>query len=632
MLGARAARATPKVNAYAESLVARAHAMNLAEDREWLRLGHYRSRLFGGYKSEADGVDFFLADEGQTDASAELDATVRGLFSDVKVGKAPEYPICRFPARAAWLSKRLAFDASRLPVVECVRLAEYLARTQPSGATLVFSSYYMNNPASAFGHTFLRLHKRAHAEVGREKRELLDYGIDYSANADTGNPVIYAFKGMTGLFPGTFRLLPYFYKVREYNDYESRDLWEYELALQDDEVAMLALHIFELGATYFDYFSLDENCSYHILAALEAAVPRVELLSHIRTPVIPADTVKALYANPGFVREVRYRPSTHTQFRARVAHFTGEQLDVVQALPDDPEAPLPKSFSDVQRIQVFDAAADLVDIRFAKDLVHEPNGEGARIKQRILARRSEILLPSEELEVPTPWDKLPHIGHGSMRLATSAGYFSDVGPFMSLRYRLALHDLGDPPRGYPELSQIEFFPIDARFYSKPTSTRVELETASLLEITSLHEINRFDHGISWRVQPGVWRVRDDACPGCLAGGIKFGSGLTFGVGDHISVFGMGELRVEYSSALHGIEDTGFRFGAGPVAGTRIRLNPHLLVLAEAGLRYFPLAVVKTGWDARGEVRWEYTREFGAGVIGETFVNSEAVQLASYLYF
>ena len=25
--------------------------------------------------------------------------------------------------------------------------------------------------------------------------------------------------------------MPYYYKVREYNDYESRDLWEYELEL-----------------------------------------------------------------------------------------------------------------------------------------------------------------------------------------------------------------------------------------------------------------------------------------------------------------------------------------------------------------------------------------------------------------
>ena len=41
-----------------------------------------------------------------------------------------------------------------------------------------------------------------------ERRELLDYGIDFSADVDTGNAVLYALKGLTGLFPGTFKRIP----------------------------------------------------------------------------------------------------------------------------------------------------------------------------------------------------------------------------------------------------------------------------------------------------------------------------------------------------------------------------------------------------------------------------------------
>src|SRR5205085_2119317 len=91
--------------------------------------------------------------------------------------------------------------------------------------------------------------------------DLLDYGVDYSATADTSNPVLYAFKGIFGFFPGTFHIFPYYYKVREYNDYESRDLWEYDLSLTPQQVTMLVAHLYELGATYFDYYYIDENCS-----------------------------------------------------------------------------------------------------------------------------------------------------------------------------------------------------------------------------------------------------------------------------------------------------------------------------------------------------------------------------------
>src|SRR5262249_53633592 len=159
---------------------------------------------------------------------------------------------------------------------------------------------------------------KADAPASGKRRELLDYGVDYSADVDTTNALLYAFKGLTGLFPGTFHHYPYYYKVREYNDYESRDLWEYDLSLSPAQVAMLVAHIWELGSTYFDYYYLTENCSYHVLGALEAAAPELELLRHVKTPVIPVDTVKALYENQGLVRDVRYRPSIRTQFRKRI--------------------------------------------------------------------------------------------------------------------------------------------------------------------------------------------------------------------------------------------------------------------------------------------------------------------------
>src|SRR5437660_237742 len=175
-----------------QELIARARALRLAEEPQWIKLGHWHKTLLGGLKSEADGPDFFLAPDGARDPAAELEATLRGVLGSIELKEEEKArgllpPPCRFPARAAWLHAKLGFD---VPEVSCPRLDEYWRRLQPESVSIIFSSYYLNNPASAFGHTFLRIRKNDPA-VSPEKRELLDAGIDYSATADTSNPILY---------------------------------------------------------------------------------------------------------------------------------------------------------------------------------------------------------------------------------------------------------------------------------------------------------------------------------------------------------------------------------------------------------------------------------------------------------
>ncbi|NIY13482.1 MAG: DUF4105 domain-containing protein, partial [Nitrospinaceae bacterium] len=70
--------------------------------------------------------------------------------------------------------------------------------------------------------------------------------------------------------------------------------WEYELNLTPDQMDYLLRHIWELGEIYFDYYYLQENCSYHMLTTLEAAVPDLHLSDRFFFSVQPADTLKLL--------------------------------------------------------------------------------------------------------------------------------------------------------------------------------------------------------------------------------------------------------------------------------------------------------------------------------------------------
>lgn len=68
-----------------------------------------------------------------------------------------QHPQCAYVARYNWLKSRLNFDTERLPEQDCAAFESWAATIDASAATLIFPAAYMNNPASMFGHTLLRL-------------------------------------------------------------------------------------------------------------------------------------------------------------------------------------------------------------------------------------------------------------------------------------------------------------------------------------------------------------------------------------------------------------------------------------------------------------------------------------------
>ncbi len=65
----------------------------------------------------------------------------------------------------------------------------------------------------------------------KKQLNLVSYAVNYAATVAGDDNWSYAWKGLTGQYPGEYSLMPYYRKVKEYGDFESRDLWEYELAL-----------------------------------------------------------------------------------------------------------------------------------------------------------------------------------------------------------------------------------------------------------------------------------------------------------------------------------------------------------------------------------------------------------------
>jgi Domain of unknown function (DUF4105) len=644
-LGSPAARyARPSSDSYTEALVRKAQALRLAEHPQWRELLHYRLGLLGagfmggGYASQAADSEFFLSPRGNQDPEAELSATLRAFFAPLSAAAAvrlrgsesgtDRHALCRFPARFMFLRQALEIDVARLPVHQCPRAEQFFNELDPSSVTLIFSSYYLNNPASAFGHTFLRINKR-NVLAAAERRELLDYAVDYSADVDSDNALIYAFKGIFGMFPGTFKRVPYFYKVRSYNDYEARDLWEYELNLEPAQLAMLVAHLWELGHTYFAYYYLGENCSYQILSLIDVANPQLQLLRDIHSPVIPADTIKALYASPGLVRRSSFRPSLRRQFNTRAERLDDAQRSAVEELAANPERALPQTWSPERRIETLDAAADLVDVLYARELIDKSNSDAAQRKQRILERRAEIWLPSQVLVSEPPLAEAPEHGHGSHRLGLGAASFA--GRFApTLEFRLALHDLADATPGYPELSAIEFMRARLQFWAPG---RVELDDASLVRVSSLVPQTRFDRKISWEFDVGASTIRDAACEHCLAPRVAGGGGLAYAFfGRALTAFALLHGVLAWSPTLSGLGPSHTRIGIGPSGGLRLRIVDDLILLAVARWHWLPGQEPARTYQLEATLRMRWADWLALGLEGRRTPDGFGAQLLAFSYF
>lgn len=488
-----------QADTYLEALVARARTQGLAASPEWRALLHYQPR-FGVLPARAlpDSANFFLSPRGRTDAAAELDATLAAFFSDERETDTTQNPQCRFRARFAWLDARLGFDPDRMPRQPCPRFEQWRRALDPGRITLVFASAYLNSPSSAYGHTLLRVDPAD----GGAGTNLLSYAINFAARTDGSNALLYAARGLMGGYVGAFAMMPYYAKVAEYSDIENRDVWEYELTLDATEIDRLLAHVWEMGPVEFDYYFLDENCAYHLLAMLEVARPGLRLTSSFPLYAIPADTVKVVMRTEGLVRTVTWRPARGTVLRHRLRVTSpavvaaGDGLARGAIPVGEASARLPE---EPARAEALELGFELLDYRRLRG---EAAGPGLNLRLRdLLVARAKIDGPPAP-EPPRPAVR-PDEGHGSLRLSLGGGTTAGRG-FQEARLRFAYHDLMDPEPGFLRGGQIEFLGLGLR-HDNDTG-QVTFDRFTLADVVSLTPRDPLLPAWSWRGGVGVERT------------------------------------------------------------------------------------------------------------------------------
>lgn len=573
-----------------------AQQMRLWQHQEWLNLLHYNknSSSPSGYASAVDDVRFFNAVDGTINPEAELQATLSALYRREASGN--EHAQCRFVARLHWLQKQLSIDVATLPEINCPDYKKWYAMVRAQRVTLIFPTYHLNSPSSMFGHTLLRLDRSAAVEDS----SWLSFAVNFGANTNAeDNSLFYAFKGLTGGYPGIFIVAPYFKKIQEYNRIEKRDIWEYQLNLNPEEVDRMVTHLWELKEVNFDYYFFDENCSYRLLELLEVARPGVELTDEFGITAIPIDTVKAI-ERVGMIQSRRFRPARVTELAALIETLSPVEKKLMQQLAADPGVFKHANFVTLNN----ERKARIIDVAYRYQRYQQSgkmrSDEQARNSHRLLAllNRYPDYIKTPPVVEPTP----PELGHHSRRASISVGKRDNEG-FTEVAMRMAFHSLEDNERGFLRGAQINMANVQLRVTD---SGDFRLQQLDVIDIVSLTPRTRFFQPMSWKVYTGLERQITDGKDRLITH-VTGGWGASYSVADDGLLYALVTGRLEYNRGLssRGIEpalgvDGGFLWHFGKSTSrlalsgehflnnyyrTRIRYSQNFVVAKNHGIHF-----------------------------------------------
>ncbi|MDV7103624.1 DUF4105 domain-containing protein [Vibrio sp. TH_r3] len=554
----------------------------LANHSYWLKLNHYLDKPIRGPVSTIQQGDFFLAANGKTSPYSELVASIEALYHpDIDIATAAQ---CKYPARYTWLESLQGRQAQ----LNCPELEEWRDVIDPEGLTLVFPTAFMNNPSSMFGHTLLRVDAR---DQTRHK-ELVAFAINFAAEPETqDNPALFAIKGLIGSYPGRFSVVPYYRKVREYNDMESRDIWEYKLNLSQEEVTRILLHLWELQSAEFDYYFLDENCSYQLLALLELANDDLSLISDFPLQAIPSDTVDTL-ANNNLLHVPKYRAAFGTRLLHQANQIEPSLFDaVVQAKTG--EYPKAEKYTPSEQAAILELAYEWLNFElYDQALARDP---AAKQLTQLLIQRSKINVPSPFSSVPVP-EVSPEKGHGSARVGLGLQTNKQIADKATFEWRAAYHDLFDSQAGFIPGAQISF--LDTQL-SLDKNDETRLDKLYLLDAMALAPSNQVFDSLAWNIRTGFdRRLTDDKQAGRIF--VQGGTGKAWGRSDGLHLYTLFSSEISHGE----LTDYDITLGLGVEAGILYQMtHDHRIGLQG---NYLSLFDSKVKQDTAMTATWQWT--------------------------
>lgn len=540
-----------------------AKRLGLASHPTWLKLLHYEH---DGEHSVVLTDSFFLSPDGRNDPEAELTATINAYFSPWDEN-CNAHARCRFPARYYWLSQQLSLPDYSLREGKCQNLENWALFDNVKSISLLLVSGYFGNPASTFGHAFLKFN----TDSVDDQSGLFDLTLSYGALVPEDEYVLrYAVRGLLGGYEAGFSDKYFYTHDLVYSRTEFRDIWDYRLELTDYERTLLILHVWEIVGKKFTYYFIDKNCAYRLAELMDLAIEE-DLLTNSRFWYAPVelfhrlndiDKARRESAGTKLIESVRFIPSSQRILYHQLKLLTPDELDVFNAIVrdgvDSMSTHLSKLTTDRQ-ILVLDSLLAYQQYRL---IAEGPDaGRNRReTKDKILLAR--LQLPARSIP-PFEIPKLPSPAEGSRPMEFGVGIASDTNEDSFLR--LTWSPFKQESVGQNSLEGDEFVVFDLALGLLEDQKKAFVDQFDLIRILNLNTLSVpvvDESHWSWKLRIGSSRVEGRG-EERYDGVVSFGAGQAWKLNETTIGYGMVDFAAHtFSPFVRTRPHLGLKFDLG----------------------------------------------------------------------
>jgi len=518
----------------------------LAKDPVWLTLLHYEKHpLLNTYKSSVITSAYFLSPNGRTSPSQELAATIAAL--EAATTNTDTSVQCRFPARSLWLSKKLNKTYSHSPA-ECKAWQEWAGLESVDSLSMVFAAGHMKSPASYFGHNFLKINNNTLSGGNHLLDQTINFGAEVPPN-EIG--VTYFYNGIFGGYSAIFERQQFYRHLKQYGEEDLRDIWEYVLDLEPDEVEFIIAHLWELQNHKLTYYFFRENCAYQIAKLLGFATP-AQLVPRYMPWTMPynvfANLAEAKIGDRKLIGKILYHPSRRSKFHQGYFSLTSEQKKLVNGAVTQSEGTIENNtpfdsesfngLAEQQQIAIVDTLIDYQEFRLRVD----PDDAMAKAEKKELLIKRFGYPPGKSTTENKHSLNPPHAAQRPGYAAAGKITNSAFGNATELRLRPAYFDFLYQDIG--RKSGGNFTLLDTSLLVHDSS--ISLRTLDLINITNLSaSITGLpgDSALSWHVRLGFDHT-NGACLNCRRPMFDFTVGRSRKLTAGLTAYGLAGTRLQ----------------------------------------------------------------------------------------
>lgn len=487
-------------------------ALQLAEKLElknhpvWLKLIHYEKN---SNTSVVLTDNFFLSPNGWTDPEAELKATINAYFIPQEKPEV-SLAVCRFPARYYWLSHHIFLPGYSLKNSNCNALNNWGLQDKIKSVSLLLVSGYLGNPASTFGHTFLKLNSSQVNNYASFFDSTLNYGAVVPENENT---VSYIIRGLSGGYQAGFSDKYFYTQDLVYSNTEFRDIWDYQLILSEYERTLLILHIWEIVGNKFTYYFLNKNCAYRLGELIDLVIEEdiiddqlwyfpVELFHKLES----IDKARKESINGELIHSINYIPSTQRKLYSQLKVLTSSELKIFNIIVQNKNSslqPMLDKLAPERQILLLDC---LLAYHQYKIITEQPYFNRLRHEEKKQTLLSRLQLPIHETKpLQIPERLSPAKGSQPMEIGISIGTQKGENSFLILNWspykKLSVGNNSMPGDEFVLADFAIGFNKDKTFIDRFDLIHIlNLDTSSI-------QIEDENH-LSWEIRLGIDRLID----------------------------------------------------------------------------------------------------------------------------